>query len=223
MWFVAPHHGARLEANRGFVELPQIRGAVGVVSRTEMMMTRLASAILIAGLVLVAAASAQDASAPAAPPAVAPPPVTPPPPAAASPSGDDGRFTFHRIEDSFVRLDGRTGQVSICGRETAGWTCRTVPDERAALEETIGRLQGDNAGLKKELLARGLSLPSGVKADPPAAKESDKGAGKPADPSASVRTPSDAELDRVMGFIEKVWRRLVEIMVDIQRDMQRKS
>ena len=35
--------------------------------------------------------------------------------------------------------------------------------------------------------------------------------------------PSDAELDRVMGFIEKVWRRLVEMMVDLQRDMQRKS
>ncbi len=37
-----------------------------------------ASAILIAGLVLVAAASAQDVSAPAAPPAVAPPPVAAP-------------------------------------------------------------------------------------------------------------------------------------------------
>jgi hypothetical protein len=195
-----------------------------------MMMTRLASAILIAGLVLVVAASAQDASGPAAPPpatapppAAAPPAVVAPPPATAQPSGDDGRFTFHRVEDNFVRLDGRTGQVSVCGRETAGWTCRAVPDERAALEETIGRLQGDNAALKKELLARGLSLPSGVKADPPAAKQSDKGGDKPADPSAAVKTPSDAELDRVMGFIEKVWRRLVEIMVDIQRDMQRKS
>ena len=84
------------------------------------------------------------------------------------PGADDGRYTFHRVQDSFVRLDGRTGQVSVCGREAAGWACRAVPDERTALEEAIGRLQGDNAALKKELLARGLPLPSGVKADPPA-------------------------------------------------------
>ena len=40
----------------------------------------------------------------------------------------------------------------------------------------IGRLQGDNAALKKELLARGLPLPSGVKAEPPAVSGGDKSA-----------------------------------------------
>ena len=79
------------------------------------------------------------------------------------------------------------------------------------------------AALKKELLARGLALPSGVRADSPAVKEVDKGAAKPSEPRPSVKTPTDAELDRVMAFIEKVWRRLVEMMVDLQRDMQRKS
>ena len=171
-------------------------------------MTRPSLAVLAASLVLLGAASAQEIAAPE----IAP-----------SPGADDGRYTFHRVDDSFVRLDGRTGQVSVCGRESAGWTCRAVPDERSALEESIGRLQGDNAALKKELLARGLALPSGVRADPPAVKEVDKGAAKPSDPSPSVKTPTDAELDRVMGFIEKVWRRLVEMMVDLQRDMQRKS
>ena len=62
-----------------------------------------------------------------------------------------------------LRLDGRTGQVSLCGRAAAGWACQAVPDERAALEAEIARLQDDNAALKKELLARGLPLPSGVK------------------------------------------------------------
>ena len=101
-------------------------------------MTRLTLAVLAAGFVLTGAASAQDVS------------------QSAPPGADDSRYTFHRVGDSFVRLDGRTGYVSVCGREASGWACRTVPDERAALEETIGRLQGDNAALKKELLARGL-------------------------------------------------------------------
>lgn len=171
-------------------------------------MTRLAFAVLAAGVVLAGVASAQDSSAP---------------PVAPMPGADDGRFTFHRVQDSFVRLDGRTGEVSVCGREASGWTCRAVPDERAALELAIGRLQRDNAALKRDLLARGLPLPSGVKSDSPAVKGGDKGSDKPADASPSPKAPSDAELDRVMGFIEKVWRRLVELMVEFQRDMQRKS
>lgn len=180
-------------------------------------MTRpiLAAVAAVAVALLTGAAAAQEAS-PQAPVPEAPAPL---------PGGDDARYAFHRAGDDLVRLDGRTGQVSVCRRETAGWTCRAVPDERAALEEAIGRLQSDNAALKKELLARNLPLPAGVKADPPPSPpvvaEADKA--KPAEPGAAVKTPSDAELDRVMAFIERVWRRLVEMMADFQRDMQRKG
>ena len=37
------------------------------------------------------------------------------------------------------------------------------------------------------------------------------------------KTPSDAELDRAIAFMKNVWRRLVDMMVDLQRDMQKKS
>ena len=72
---------------------------------------------------------------------------------AAQPENEDARFTFHRADDGYLRLDGRSGQVSICTRRPAGWLCQAVPDERAALENEIARLQSDNAALKKELLA----------------------------------------------------------------------
>ena len=52
----------------------------------------------------------------------------------AAPESDDSRYTFNRVDDGYLRLDGRTGQVSICARRPAGWTCQVVPDERAALE-----------------------------------------------------------------------------------------
>jgi hypothetical protein len=192
----------------------------------ETTMTRpvLAVAAMAAGLVLsVAMASAQDAT----PPAAAPSPSAPPAASSAPPSDtEDGRFSFHRVGDSFVRLDGRTGFVSVCSRENAGWACRVVPDERTALEEAIGRLQGDNAALKKDMLARGLPLPSGVRPEPPAAAPnadtSARPGAQPAEPPSAAK-PSDAELDRMLGFIEKVWRRLVEVMVEFQRDIQRKG
>jgi len=175
-------------------------------------------------------AAPPPAAAPAIPrpPVAMPPPppavVPPPPPVAQAPAPsnpEDGRYSFHRVQDNFVRLDSRTGQVSLCGHGSSGWTCKAVPDERAALESEIGRLQSDNAALKKELLARSIELPSGVRADPvpPVAKKDDK----KDDTTSSVTPPSDTDLDRVMGFVDKVWRRMVEMMMSIQRDIQRKS
>ena len=126
---------------------------------------------------------------------------------------DETRYTFNRADDGYLRLDGRTGQVSICTRRSVGWACQAVPDERTALEAEIARLQGENVTLKKELIARNLPLPGTVKPEPPA--------GKPEEPR--VQLPSDAELNKVMNFMEKVWRRLVEMVVTLQKDMLNKN
>jgi hypothetical protein len=126
-----------------------------------------------------------------------------------APDNEDSRYSFHRVDDGYLRLDGRSGQVSICGRRPSGWQCQAVPDERAALEAEIARLQGDNVNLKKELLARNLPLPGGAKVvDPPSRR------GEPA-----LNLPSDAELDQIMTFMGKVWKRMVEMIVAAQKDM----
>jgi hypothetical protein len=46
---------------------------------------------------------------------------------------DNGRFSFKEVPEGILRLDGRTGQVSLCSRVTE-WACRTLADDRAALE-----------------------------------------------------------------------------------------
>jgi hypothetical protein len=129
------------------------------------------------------------------------------------PDNEDARFTFHRTDDGYLRLDGRSGQVSICTRRTAGWLCQAVPDERAALEGEIARLQADNAALKKELVVHDLALPSAIKPDPPAARVEEP----------RLQLPRDAQFNQVVGFIEKVWRRLVEMVVNVQRDLMKKT
>jgi len=131
--------------------------------------------------------------------------------AQATPDSADGRFTFHRTDEGFLRLDGRSGQVSLCIRRPAGWECQAVPDERAALEGEIARLQGDNASLKKELLAHNLPLPGGMR--PELSGRGD---------DSRLQVPSDAELNRMMSFIEKVWKRMVEMIVATQKDMMKK-
>ena len=86
-----------------------------------------------------------------------------------------------------------------------------MPDERSALETEITRLQGENATLKKELLARGLPVP-GVPGPSIA---------QPDDPD--LKLPSDADVDKVISFLEKVWRRLVEMGRSVQKDVERKN
>ena len=70
------------------------------------------------------------------------------------PDTENGRYSLSTVPDGVVRLDTRTGAVSTCSNNGNGWACYTVPDERAALDAEIGRLQADNEKLKAELAAR---------------------------------------------------------------------
>ena len=153
-------------------------------------MLRLGLWVLMVGIALTLAARAQS---------------TPP-------EVEDSRYLFNRVQDGFLRLDTKTGQVSLCSRRTV-WTCDVVADDRNAFENEIARLQSENATLKKELIARGLDLPGGVKPAPPVARGGDQ----------ELKLPSNAEFERMMAFLEKTWRRLVEIMVNLQRDVLKKS
>src|SRR6478609_6288505 len=71
-----------------------------------------------------------------------------------APDTENGRYALSPAGDGFLRLDTRTGAVSTCTNSSAGWACYMVPDERAALDAEIGRLQADNDKLKGELAAR---------------------------------------------------------------------
>lgn len=130
-------------------------------------------------------------------------------------SEDANRYSFHRTKEGLVRLDSQTGEVAQCGWSETVWSCRPVPEERAALESEIARLQRENAALKKVLLTHGLNLPPGVKPDAQADKERET--------APSDKLPTEAELDRAIAFMKNVWRRLVEMMADLQREIQRKS
>ena len=123
--------------------------------------------------------------------------------AQSAPESENGRFSFSPVSDGMLRLDTRSGQVSLCARKDAGWACSAVPDERSALESEIARLQRENGAMKKDMVARGLPLPAGV---------SGSASDKQRELNVTVPLPSDAEIDRVMTAFEKMWRRIVEMV-----------
>jgi hypothetical protein len=141
--------------------------------------------------------------------------------------GDNGRFAFKEVPDGLLRLDSRTGQVSLCSR-VSEWACRTLADDRAALESEIGRLLDENAALRKELASRANpppgALPAPATPTPPsvAAPVNPQVTPNPqAAPKRSDRDfnlPSDRDVDRMMAFLEKMWRRLLDMAQRTQRD-----
>ena len=51
--------------------------------------------------------------------------------AQSAPDGENGRYTMTPIPEGVLRLDTRTGTVSTCTANGAGWACYAVPDERS--------------------------------------------------------------------------------------------
>src|SRR5262249_53348561 len=159
---VSPRDGPMLASDD--IALPQIRSSME--RRRCTMIERLVAGTILA-LLVVCPAHAQG------------------------PENDDNRYKFNRVDDGYFRLDLKNGQVEECSRRTVGWSCLTVPEDRAAFESEIARLQSENVALKKALLDRGLPLPGGVKSEPPAARNGD----------SDLKLPSNADIDRMMAVV----------------------
>jgi len=143
--------------------------------------------------------------------------------AQAAPDSENGRYTMTPIPEGVLRLDTRTGTVSTCSNNGNGWACYAVPDERSALDAEIGRLQTELEKLKGQLAA-GPTVSGKIedalpKSDPlkkaePKAAEGDR--------KIEIPLPSDQDVDRVMSFLERAWRRLIEMANRVQKDVSGK-
>jgi len=128
----------------------------------------------------------------------------------AADSGDpleNGRYTMVPTGDVVLRLDSRTGAVSNCAKGPQGWSCNAVPDERAVLDAEIARLQAEVEKLKAQLAAG-----SRAEAGPDGAA-----AGKAA-PKTELTLPSEQDLDRMMTFAERAWRKLMGMAHRLQKE-----
>jgi hypothetical protein len=134
----------------------------------------------------------------------------------ATPDSAGGRYVFNKTADGVVRLDTQSGQVALCSRKTVGWACEAAPEDRALLENEIARLRAENGALKKDLLSRGLPLPPGASPvplpEPPVAQN-----------SITVPLPSDADINRMADFANRVWHRFKEMVERAQQQILNKS
>ncbi len=102
---------------------------------------------------------------------------------------DATRFQLERSGDHFVRLDRQTGAMSICQDQNGNLVCRMAADERAAYDDELDRLSDRVTKLEKTVTSNnGSSL------------------------------PSDADVDRTLGIMQKFMRGFMGMAKEFQNE-----
>lgn len=111
-------------------------------------------------------------------------------PAAIAQEANAERYTLEKSDSGFVRLDRQTGAVTLCTEDQGTLTCRMAADERAAYDEDLARLEKRVEALERQL-ADGTAARSG-------------------------ELPSDAEIDRSIGIMERFMRAFFNLVQEFQ-------
>jgi hypothetical protein len=101
---------------------------------------------------------------------------------------DATRFELQRSGDHFVRLDRQTGAMSICEDRQGNLVCRMAADERAAYDDELDRLSDRVTALEKTV----------------------------ASTDRRSALPTDAEVDRSIGIMERMMRSFMGIAREFQ-------
>ena len=103
-------------------------------------------------------------------------------------STENGRYAMTPAPDGFLRLDTRTGAVSLCTVASGAVACRASAEERRALEDEVDRLTQENARLKQ--------------------------AADPSHPASKYGIPNDQDVDRALSVAERFMKRMMKILRD---------
>ncbi len=109
------------------------------------------------------------------------------------------RFTMEKTPEGYVRLDSKTGQMSVCKESGAQLVCQLAADARTAYEDEVARLQEQLNTLEKRVAAlesagggRGLNLPM----------------------------PSEKQLDQTMSYMQRFFQGFADIVKDLDREFR---
>ena len=118
---------------------------------------------------------------------------------------EDGRFSIKSAGDGFIKLDRKTGGLTHCRQEETDWTCKVLNDESGELSASVEELLEEAAKIRQENTALKAKV----------AQLEKKLAKLEADPE-KLKLPSDQDVDKIMGFFEKLLERFLEFARKVQ-------
>jgi hypothetical protein len=104
---------------------------------------------------------------------------------------DEQRYRLEKTDKGYVRMDTRTGQMSICEERSAELVCRVAAEERTALQDEIDRL-GNSLKALEERIARLEKAPT-------------------------VGLPTEEQFDKTMTYMQRFFRGFMD-MVEEYKD-----
>ena len=130
----------------------------------------------------------------------------------ATPDSENGRYSFNAVVDGVLRLD------------TPDRSGLAVQSERRRLDLQSGSRRAVGAGDRDRPPAgRKRDTEEGTVGPWAAGTRCAKSARRRAAGESELKLPSDAEVDKVISFLEKAWRRLLEMGREVLKDVERKN
>ena len=102
---------------------------------------------------------------------------------------ENGRYRIEGTETGYVRLDTRTGALSVCVDQQGQLICKMATEDREAYENDISDLQDRVKKLEDKFAAIDAGTAS-------------------ASPS---KLPSEAEFEQSLGYMERFMRRFIDV------------
>jgi len=123
-------------------------------------------------------------------------------------------FTMQPVEGGLMKLDTRSGAMSFCSRRTGSWACEVVPEDRAAFEAEISRLNARIASLEK----RGATGVPDIMAPPAATPNAPNAAPSPDAGKPTVPEDVQGKMDEAMDMAEHVFRRFFQMVERLRNE-----
>ncbi|MBV2142438.1 hypothetical protein KUG47_02870 [Falsochrobactrum sp. TDYN1] len=109
-----------------------------------------------------------------------------------------GRYRLEKTETGYVRLDTRTGALSVCNEQQAQLVCKMATEDREAYENDISGLQVRVKKLEDKVAALEKS----------------------GSPAAST-LPTEDEFEKSMSYMERFMRRFMDIARSFDRETEK--
>ena len=74
-------------------------------------------------------------------------------PASAQSQPPEEGYSLQPATGDYLKIDRRTGDVSLCASRGGAWSCELIADDRKAYEDRIVELEAENERLAKRLAA----------------------------------------------------------------------
>jgi hypothetical protein len=112
---------------------------------------------------------------------------------------DADRYMMEKSANGYVRMDRKTGEMSICEERSGQLVCKLAADERSAFQDEVDRLQDRLSGLEKRV----AELETASRLNPEAL------------------LPTEEDFEKSLGYMERFFRRFMDIVKDFDPDWRK--